>query len=313
MSARNSGARLGAALLLVAGIGFPAARAGVITVENAPPGRLAFVSGNDLLTVEKGAMSAVRIQGKDWISPSSPKFLDPDGETLLFSAHKRERFGPNRGEINIDKSDLYLMTDTGFRPLTEAGDLSLAPDAVRGGEDIVFVSNRHARLRGLMPGTSTMELYLLSAPATMPERLTRDGGFKYNPRWSPDGTKVAYLWLMQDSTGIYIENVLQRDSPVRVAASGDYPTWRPDGTALVYAARGKLYEVKLDGERAPRMILPESFHGFASFPRWTPHGIVFQWARASKQGIALLNPVSHEVTVLISTEDECGGADLSEK
>ncbi|MEK8023725.1 MAG: hypothetical protein AAB229_07955 [Candidatus Hydrogenedentota bacterium] len=292
------------------------ALAQAILVENAPPARLAFVTGNDLIMLEAGSREARRVSSKTWISPSSPRFLDSTGDTLLFSAHKRERFGPERGEINIDKSDLFFMTDTdNFIPLTDAGDLSIAPDAVRGGKDIVFVANRHARLRALMPRTSTMELYLISTPWKMPERLTHDGGSKYNPRWSPDGARVAYLWLNKDSTGIYVLDVAKKDTmPRRISSSGDYPTWSPDGTSIAFASRGKLYSVVADGEGPqPKLLMAKDYRGYASFPRWTRHGILFQWARDTKQGLALLDPGSGRISVLVSGEGEFGGADLADQ
>ena len=116
--------------------------------------------------------------------------------------------------------------------LDEGGGLSLAPDVTRPGGCLAFVSNRHARLRAVMPAAQSSELYVRRPEWGLGRRLTRDGGLKYTPRWSPDGKTLAYFSLNGESSGIHIVAV-DAGAPRRLFARGTFPTWRPDGQAIV--------------------------------------------------------------------------------
>lgn len=288
-------------------------------IECDPPAPLVFARGNTLWLLKPGASAPVQIQSDDWISPSSPAILDPAGEKILFSAHRRERYGAERGEINIDISNVFMWESGQEKSITGGNGISRAPDISPDQRDIVFVSDRQAKLRGLMPGTNSTEIYNLAQPWRIAKRLTSDGGFKYNPRWSPDGKTIAYLWLRSDnSAGIYMMRPNDLSAkPCLIAESGDYPTWRPDGKAIVYTNRGRLYETEIPEWGCPinrvREILPSSFRGFVSFPKWTDHGIIFQFADGAKQGIALLNPETRTTQILVSGNGEFGAADLAPK
>jgi hypothetical protein len=276
-----------------------------------PHAPLAYVQGNALWIVRPGDSAPTQVPADGWTSPSSPVFVDAAGRQVIFAAYRLERFGQNRRGINLEVADLFRVDETGVTMVTEGNDLTIAPDVAAGGEDIYFTSNRHARLRGLFPKSNNMEIFAIKPPWRLPERITRDGGSKFNPRISPDGTRLAYLWIRSDGpSGIYVLKIGE-DSPRMVAANGDYPTWKPDGEMIAFANRGRLYQVRADGDTMARAMLPGSFRGYASFPRWTSHGILFQWSDGEREGISILKP-SGAVQNIRSGESRYGGGDLAE-
>lgn len=293
---------------------------GATRVDCDPPAPLVFVRGNTMWLLRPGTSVPVQIHSTDWISPSSPVFLDCTGDRILFSAHKRERYGASRGEINIDVSDVYIWDERNTKrseSLTGGHSIARAPDRSANKKEIIFISNRHAKLRALMPGSNSSEIYNLADPWKIPSRLTSDGGYKYNPRWSPDGERIAYLWLKDaGDAGIYLLDTRNPgEKPCLIAEAGDYPTWRPDGKAIVYVMKGRLFEAAVPEFGCPipepRAVLPDSFEGFVSFPKWTSHGIIFQFSKGRRQGIALYDPETRGTKILVSGAGEFGAADLA--
>jgi hypothetical protein len=287
-----------------------------------PPAPFVYVQGNALWILRPGDAAPRRIPSStrpeaatrpaaaDWTSPSSPVFVDPVGRRVLFAAYRLERFGQNRRGINLEVADLFRADDTGVMMVTDGADLSIATDVSANGEDVYFTSNQHARLRGLFPKSNNMEVFAIKPPWRLPERITRDGGSKFNPRISPDGFRLAYLWLRSDGpSGLYVLRIGE-DAPRMIAPAGDYPTWRPDGEMIAFANRGRLYEVKADGDTTARPLLPASFQGYVSFPRWTDHGLLFQWSDGEQEGISLLKS-SGAVQLLRGGEARYGGGDLA--
>ncbi|MEN9867170.1 MAG: periplasmic protein involved in uptake, partial [Pseudomonadota bacterium] len=58
-----------------------------------------------------------------------------------------------------------------------------------------------------------------------------------SPRWSPDGTKVAYVSFENRKPVVYVQNLITRER-VQVAnykGSNSAPSWSPDGTQLAIA------------------------------------------------------------------------------
>ena len=277
-----------------------------------PPAALVFVNGDALVLKRPGQAETV-IRGERWISPTSPVIVDAAADTVVFSAHRRVRL-PDRSEgVQIEMSEIYLLTPAGVRPLTGLGVIATAPDVTADGRNIVFVSNDHARLRSLMPGTNSMELYLLRPPWRLAKRLTTDGGAKFNPRWSPDGGRIAYVRIKDEAVGLYVLDLVTRRT-VLIAEGGNYPTWSPDGRTLAFTLNGRIMAADPDTGPLPPLVplLPASYRGYASFARWTGSGLLFQCMRDNEEGISLLDPATGKVRVLVSGREQLGGSDLAD-
>lgn len=113
-------------------------------------------------------------------------------------------------------------------------------------------------------------------PGAQPRQLTLSGIVNAEPRWSPDGKRIAYMahlggdryevYLM-DADGSNPRRLLQRDFGYNWA-----PSWSPDGRLILFSSNrdglANLYLVELDG-RAPRRLTDEG-NNFLGV--WSPDG-----------------------------------------
>ncbi len=152
---------------------------------------------------------------------------------------------------------------------------------------IVFQSNRDGNT----------EIYVMDADGSNQTRITNNTVPDVQPRWSPDGTKIAFssvrapsgqeIWVMNaDGTG---------QTQLTTAAGLDStPAWSPDGTKIAYSAVGAggfnldVFVMNADGTNV--VNLTNDFGGDSS-PFWSPDGtkIAFDSTRAGNSEIFIMN------------------------
>ncbi len=99
------------------------------------------------------------------------------------------------------------------------------------------------------------------------------------PRWSPDGRRVAFKSNRNGSYNLYVMDADGRNV-VRLtdhAANDHDPTWLPDGQSMVFSSdrdrglnRNDLYRLWFDDRRTER--LTNFFEGYAIMPSISPDG-----------------------------------------
>jgi TolB protein len=123
-------------------------------------------------------------------------------------------------------------------------------------------------------------------------RLTTNAGPDAAPRWSPDGTRIAWASTRQGVREIWVMNADgsgQRQLTM-LAADAFMPDWSPDGTRIVFQARrGSIEEnawdiwvAHADGSEVQRITSTAS----QVDPRWSPDGrrIAVRWMESSSDG-----------------------------
>lgn len=199
-----------------------------------------------------------------------------DGTKITLSATRAHTYS-GRGS----KSDIYLydLGDARFTrlPSDDHKDFSPAwyPTWSPDGQRLAFVSEGREH---------RSEIFVMNVDGSEPQRVTTiprgDSCWApcgpISPRWSPDGTKLAYTLRGINSPEHREVHVVQADGSgdIRLMASGvsgEQPAWSPDGKRLVLASiRGgfsAIYLVNLDGSGLTPLTKHEDN---ASYPQWLP-------------------------------------------
>lgn len=211
----------------------------------------------------------------------------PDGAKIVMTP---------RGPIPETLREYDLSTETATvlfecdEPCLGDDEPAYSPD----GSEVAFI-------RALGPFTSTgpsdCGLWIGEIATGEVTQITSNDGCsdrEYNPRWSPDGTKISYARERIDGSGV-------SDAIFVIDASGGeetqlsdwdmvagYPDWSPDGEWIVFVTYpffsfnddgpvSNLYRMRPDGTGVEQLTFYESPHPRPNQPHYTPDGnwIVF--------------------------------------
>jgi WD40 repeat protein len=103
--------------------------------------------------------------------------------------------------------------------------------------------------------------------------ITHDAAMKSRPRWSPDGSTLAYSQLNESGTMDVWEVAALGGSPRKVMLNATDPSWTPDGRSLIYAdyADGQIRICGVSGEN-PRLLVRMGPDEVATELRMSPDG-----------------------------------------
>lgn len=123
---------------------------------------------------------------------------------------------------------------------------------------IVFVSTQDGQ----------PEIYKMTAQRTNVVRLTSHPDEDLNPRWSPNGDKIAFFSNRDGARRLYVMNVDGSDQQsIAVIGNVDFD-WFPDGSRLAFVVNEQIYTVRADGTD-PKQLTSE---GMNDRPRVSPDG-----------------------------------------
>lgn len=178
-------------------------------------------------------------------------------------------------EASRNQYDLYVANAVGGQPtlLAEnATDPSFSPD----GAWIVYHS----------AAPDKAGLRIMRSDGSGDKALTSISSDR-NPRISPDGTKILYSNV--DNNTLHVINL--DGSGRRDIGSGKYPDWSPDGSQIVFqgcvgGGRCGLIVANADGSNAYQITT----HANDSMPRWRYGNVAFLSDRDGNFEIYVINP-----------------------
>ncbi len=143
------------------------------------------------------------------------------------------------------------------------------------GPEIAFSSAR----------AGALEIHAMDPDGGGVRSLTQLGGYAWQPRWAPDGRKIAFAWqpayepwerhiYTMRADGAQVTK-LTRERDARDSS----PTWSPDGRHIAFASeRPKfdgvhIYMMDADGRNLRRLTLDWMFErAYSGSPSWSPDG-----------------------------------------
>jgi len=103
------------------------------------------------------------------------------------------------------------------------------------------------------------------------ERLTDNGGDDYDPRWSPDGTRIAFTTSLAGNFDVGVMNADGSDPRLLTThpADDEFPTWSSDGQILAFHSNRQgglsLWLMRAEGTEQSELtgLAPVGFAMFA--------------------------------------------------
>ena len=229
--------------------------------------------------VREPEVSYVR-DSRYWLELITSLDLTEDGTRLLYatcktlipeSAIRGYAGGRDLYEISLVRLDLGTHTR-----LREGNFPVWSPDGTR----IAFVAGRGSGAgRG---GLAQSVVYTMAADGSDVQRVWApraplSGSADFPPRWSPDGTRLAFSVSEDDGYAIYTVNADGTGSR-RLTDAASNPSWSPDGARLAFVKEDSqgagLYTLAVDGTGPRRIRRDVRFRGRAGgsnvFARWIP-------------------------------------------
>lgn len=169
-----------------------------------------------------------------------------------------------------NKGSLWIMDPDGGN----------ARKLVAGSCALISPSPDGRKLTFIRGGGNNAEIYTVNIDGSNLKRLTQNEVYEGYPRWSPDGTKIAFgrrsgdgskfeIWIM-DADGTNAKKIVGpwRTGNIRIS-------WSPDGKEIVYDSRldngeGGIIATTIDGARS--RSLTTNKNSIDWWPEWSPDG-----------------------------------------
>jgi Tol biopolymer transport system component len=180
----------------------------------------------------------------------SPNFMSaysPDGSQMVFL----------RQEPPGSDNEIWVMDADGTNPkqLTDNTLNESRPVFSPDGKKIVY--GRRAG-NTAPPEDRQLDVYVMNADGTEPTRLTTSPANDNNPRFSPDGEKIAFESTRDGSSDIYVMNPDGTGQTPLISepdSNEQFPAFSPDGEQLAFSGdrdgNEEIYVTDLDGSADP--------------------------------------------------------------
>src|SRR5918992_45841 len=171
---------------------------------------------------------------------------DGSNQTRLTSANANDSdpsWSPDHTKIAFDSdrdgnSNIYVMNadGSGLIQLTHEPADDSNPSWSPDGTKIAFNSDRDSTEEDF----ENQEIYVMNAgDGSNQTRLTNSPTWDSLPRWSPDGTKIAFYSERDVNGNIYVMNAGDGSNQTRLTyneVQDSGPSWSPNGTKIAFAS-----------------------------------------------------------------------------
>ncbi len=231
-------------------------------------GKIVFVSERDenpeiYLMASDGSNQTRITDNKSF--DTMPSF-SPDGSKIVFVSDRDNN--PEIYIMNVDGTNITRLTNN------SAYDYSphWSPD----GSKIVFVSNRgDSSVTGGAVSRISFKIFVMNVDGSNQTKISENSFDDEAPKWSPDGSKIAFVSKRDGNPEIYTINI-DGTNLVRLTNSPTFdimPNWSPDGSKIAFRSdrdgNPEVYTMNSDGTELLRVTKNLSSD---ESPAWSPDG-----------------------------------------
>ena len=193
----------------------------------------------------------------------------PDGSRIIWNRHRGDSVTGRLMVMNADGTGKHQLVDEERDDV----DARWSPS----GEQVAF-NTRH-RCDGESCTIYQFDVHVVDADGTDERNLTQTDIDEYTPRWSPDGSQIAFVRVMGDEDARLFVMKADGSGVTQITdtpGSEFLPAWSPDGSQIAFTqiTDPENFETRLgvvDVEtREVRILTTEEIGGVE--PAWSPDG-----------------------------------------